>query len=58
MLLQGLDPDDLASYRLLHDLSVLSPLELTEAAVVEFKKAGGGSVVSTCSGRPHAWVTI
>lgn len=43
---QGLDPDDLASYRLLQELSVLSPMMLAEAAVPEMKKAGGGSVVS------------
>jgi hypothetical protein len=41
-----LDPEDLASYRLLQELSVLSPMMLAEAAVPEMKKAGGGSVVS------------
>ena len=49
---QGLDPDDPASYHLLNDVAVVSPLLLTEAAVPEFRKAGGGTVVRRVWARP------
>jgi NAD(P)-dependent dehydrogenase (short-subunit alcohol dehydrogenase family) len=43
---QGTDPDDPDSYRMLHEMHVLSPLFLTEAAIPELRKGGAGAVVS------------
>lgn len=50
----GLDPQDPASYRMMHDVGVLSPLFLTEAAVPELAKssAGPGTVVMVSSVAP------
>ncbi len=46
----GLDPDDAASYRMMHDVAVLSPLFLINAAAPYLSKAeGGGAVVVVSS---------
>jgi NAD(P)-dependent dehydrogenase (short-subunit alcohol dehydrogenase family) len=52
----GLDAQDAASYRMMHDVCVLSPLFLTEAAAPELAKstasASGGAVVMVSSMAP------
>ncbi|EWM25112.1 short chain dehydrogenase [Nannochloropsis gaditana] len=50
----GLDPTDAASYRLMYDVAVLSPLLLTTAAAPYLSQSeGGGSVVMVSSLASH-----
>lgn len=49
----GLDAQDSASYRMMHDVGVLSPLFLTEAAIPSLKKSSNPSVVMISSLAPQ-----
>lgn len=53
----GLDPDDLASYQMMHNVGVMSPLFLAESAMPALQKStnspGGGAVVMVSSMAPQ-----
>jgi NAD(P)-dependent dehydrogenase (short-subunit alcohol dehydrogenase family) len=54
----GLDASDPASYRMMHDVSVLSPLFLTEAAVPELLKSSTSVSASTSTSNAGTVVMV